>query len=178
MAELLTLARPYAKAAFEYARDVSMLSQWSSDLATAAAVVQDPKVSLMLSGRTQTPKQQAQVLVDLLDIGSDTALAHFIDVVASNRRLTLLPAIHALYDAFKANLEASVDVEVTSAYDLSEQQLDDIKKALKKLLNKDINVHTKIDDYLIGGVVIRASDLVIDGSVRGRLKKLAEAMNL
>jgi F-type H+-transporting ATPase subunit delta len=82
-----------------------------------------------------------------------------------------------LYDAFKANLEASVDVDVTSAYELDEQQVSDIEKALKTLLNKDINVHTKIDDYLIGGVVIRAGDLVIDGSVRGRLQKLAEAMN-
>ena len=89
----------------------------------------------------------------------------------------LIPAIHQLYDAFKANLEASVDVDVTSAYELDEQQVSDIEKALKTLLNKDINVHTKIDDYLIGGVVIRAGDLVIDGSVRGRLQKLAEAMN-
>ena len=82
-----------------------------------------------------------------------------------------------MYDAFKANLEASVDVDVTSAYELNEQQVSDIEKALKTLLNKDINVHTKIDDYLNGGVVIRAGDLVIDGSVRGSLQKLAEAMN-
>jgi F-type H+-transporting ATPase subunit delta len=148
MAELITLARPYAKAAFEYAREKAALDQWSSDLATAAAVVQDPKVA------------------PLLGVDADTDLAHFIGVVASNRRLGLIPAIHKLYDAFKANLEASVDVDVTSAYELNEQQVSDIEKALKTLLNKDINVHTKIDDHLIGGVVIRAGDLVIDGSVR------------
>lgn len=177
MAELITLARPYAKAAFEYAREKAALDQWSKDLASASAVVQDPKVALLLSGPSQTPAQLAKALVELLGVGTDTDLAHFIGVVASNRRLGLIPAIHQLYDASKANLEASVDVDVTSAYELDEQQVSDIEKALKTLLNKDINVHTKIDDYLIGGVVIRAGDLVIDGSVRGRLQKLAEAMN-
>ena len=115
MAELITLARPYAKAAFEYAREKAALDQWSSDLATAAAVVQDPKVTLLLSGPSQTPAQLAQALVALLGVDADTDLAHFIGVVASNRRLGLIPAIHKLYDAFKANLEASVDVDVSSA---------------------------------------------------------------
>jgi F-type H+-transporting ATPase subunit delta len=91
--------------------------------------------------------------------------------------LLLLPAINGLFSQLKANLEASVDVEVVSAFDLTDAETQKIVSVLKGKLNKEINVHTKTDASLIGGVVIRAGDMVIDGSVRGRLNKLAEAMN-
>ena len=177
MAELSTLARPYAKAAFEYARDKNQLPQWSEQLATAAAVTLDGAMESVLNDPALTTEQQAQTLSDVCGDSVGAEARNFIAIVASNKRLALLPHIHSLFVQYKANQEKSVDVEVVSAFDLADTTRDKLADVLSKKLEREVKVSTSTDSDLLGGVLIRAGDLVIDGSVRGRLNKLAEALN-
>lgn len=178
MAELSTLARPYAKAAFEYAKEHGALAQWAEQLATAAAVAADPAVESVLNNPALTDEQQAKTLADVCGDALGEPARNFIAILASNKRLSLLPEIHEQFALYKANQEKSVDVEVVSAFDLEDAARDRLAAALGKKLEREVVVTTSTDESLLGGVLIRAGDLVIDGSVRGRLNKLAEAMNL
>jgi F-type H+-transporting ATPase subunit delta len=177
MAELSTLARPYAKAAFEYARDKNELSPWSEQLATAAAVTRDSTMGAVLNNPALTAEQQAQTLCDVCGDTLGAEARNYIAILATNKRLALLPEINALFAQYKANQEKSVDVEVVSAFDLADAARDKLAGALGKKLEREVKVRTSTDSNLLGGVLIRAGDLVIDGSVRGRLNKLAEALN-
>jgi F-type H+-transporting ATPase subunit delta len=177
MAELSTLARPYAKAAFEYARDHNALEEWSAQLATCAAVAADDVVKTVLENPSLTNEQQAATLNDVCGDSTGTEVKSFVCILSSNKRIALLPEIQAQFELFKANQEKSVDVEVISAFDLDDATVTKLSEALGKKLERDVKVSTATDQDLLGGVLIRAGDLVIDGSVRGRLNKLAEAMN-
>ena len=177
MAELSTMARPYARAAFEYARDHKSLSEWSEQLATAAAVSTDDAMDAVLSSPSLTTEQQAEAFCDVCGDALGEGMKNFVTILASNKRLALLPEISSLFGQYKANLEKSVDVEVVSAFDMADETRDKLADVLGKKLERDVKVRTSTDSDLLGGVLIRAGDLVIDGSVRGRLNKLAEAMN-
>jgi F-type H+-transporting ATPase subunit delta len=177
MAELSTLARPYAKAAFEYAREHDALARWSEQLATAAAVVTDSDMAALLSKPGLTAAEQASAIGDVCGEAMSADMSNFLSILAANKRLPLLPEIAALFEQHKANLERTVEVEVVSAFDLAEQTRDKLALVLGKKLERQVNVRTSTDGSLLGGVLIRAGDLVIDGSVRGKLNKLAEAMN-
>jgi F-type H+-transporting ATPase subunit delta len=177
MAELSTLARPYAKAAFEYARDSGQLSAWAEQLATAAAVASDASVKAALSDPALTAEKQARTLTELCGDVLSAQARNFIAVLAGNKRLALLPEIYLLFAQYKANQEKAVDVEVISAFDLADAARDKLAEVLGRKLERQVKVRTSTDRNLLGGVLIRAGDLVIDGSVRGRLNKLAAAMN-
>jgi len=177
MAELSTLARPYAKAAFEYALEKGVLANWAEQLATVAAVVSDSDMASILDKPSLTDAAQAKTLNDVCADSTGPAVKNFINILSSNKRLGLLPEIHSQFELLKANQEKSVDVEVVSAFDLGEAMVGKLADVLGKKLERDVKVSTSTDKELLGGVLIRAGDLVIDGSVRGRLNKLAEAMN-
>ena len=177
MAEWSTLARPYAKAAFDYARESSDLAGWSKQLALLAAVAGTDKMVQVIASPELTAEQQAAKLVQLCGDELSDKTRNFVRVLADNKRLRLLPEISALFDQFKANQERSVDVEVASAFDLEGDIADRLAQALRGKLQRDVTIKTVVDKSLLGGVVIRAGDVVIDGSVRGRLAKLAKAMN-
>lgn len=177
MAELSTLARPYARAAFEYARDNKQLSQWGEQLATAAAVAADEGLEIALNDPSLTAEQQAKLLSDVCGDALDAEARNFIAVLAANKRLALLSEIYALFTQYKANHEKTVDVEVVSAFDLADTMRDKLAAVLGKKLERQVEVRTSTDKNLLGGVLIRAGDLVIDGSIRGRLNKLSAAMN-
>lgn len=177
MAELSTLARPYAKAAFEYAAGANDLDGWSKQLATAAAVAQADNMVKVLASPSLTSEQQAQSFIDVCGEELSGNAQNFIKVLADNKRIALLPFISALFEEFKANREKSVDVEIGTAFEMDAAVQDQLAKALSAKLEREVKVHSSIDTSLLGGVVIRAADVVIDGSVRGRLAKLAEAMN-
>jgi F-type H+-transporting ATPase subunit delta len=177
MAELSTLARPYAKAAFEYAANADELTLWSAQLATAAAVACSEKMTKILSSPSLTTDQQATQFIAVCGDELASKAQNFIKVLAENKRLLLLPEISALFNEFKSNREKSVEVEVATAFELDAAIQEKLAKALSSKLERDVNVQTVINSDLIGGVVIRAADVVIDDSVRGRLNKLAEAMN-
>lgn len=176
MAELTTLARPYAKAVFAEAGEKGALDVWSSDLATLAAYAADAEMAKVLAHPSLTSAQQAKVLTDVCGDKLNEAAKNLVAILAENKRLALLPEIAALYEEMKAQLQNTVDVVVTSAFELSSEQADKLAAALKAKLQCDVRVTSEVDETLIGGAIIRAGDLVIDGSVTGKLSKLAEAM--
>ena len=177
MAELSTLARPYARAAFEFAVNVNDLAAWSASLSTAAKVSQAENMQKVLSSPSLTSEQQATQFVDVCGDELNANAQNFIKVLAENKRLPLLPEIASLFDEFKANREKSVDVEVATVFELDEALQQKLAATLSEKLEREVNLQTTIDKDLIGGVVIRAADIVIDGSISGRLAKLSEAMN-
>ncbi|MFK8041531.1 F0F1 ATP synthase subunit delta [Congregibacter sp.] len=176
MAELSTLARPYARAAFEYANSESALSEWMTELQLVAAVVSDDAVQGLLGDPSLTTEKQAEAFVDLLGDELGESRKRFLHVLAENRRLGLVPSILTQFTQLKAQREQSVDVEMVSPFEVPDAVRDRIAQALGKRLDREVVVSTSIDSSLLGGVLIRAGDLVIDGSVRGRLNKLAEAL--
>ena len=177
MAELTTLARPYARAAFEHALAGSALAPWAEALATAAAVVSDERAAQLLGSPSYTAAQKADTLIDVCGDSLPEPVRNFLRVLAENRRLALLPQVHALFMALKAQQERAVDLRLTSAFEIDAEQGARIAEALGRKLQREVRLSTEVDASLIGGVIIRTDDLVIDGSVRGRLSKLSEAMN-
>ncbi len=177
MAELNTLARPYAKAAFEYAYANKDLANWAAMLQLLAQVAKVDVVLKALQTPSLTSKQQAQVIIDICGQDIDVKVQNFVKALAENKRLILLSEIAELFIAFKAEVEKTVDVDVTSAFPLDSASEEKLAKSLAKKLNCEVKVKTSVDKSLIGGIVIRAGDMIIDGSIRGRLTKLAEAMN-
>jgi len=177
MAELSTLARPYARAAFEYAREHEALDSWAQQLATASAVVGEERLESLLDNPALTAEQQARTVNEVCGEELGAQMKNFIAILADNKRLALLPEVQSQFMQFKTNLEKSVDVEVVSAFDLADEIQEKLAGVLSKKLERDVNISTRTDEHLLGGVLIRAGDMVIDGSVRGRLNKLAEAMN-
>lgn len=177
MAELSTLARPYAKAAFEYAADANDLQGWSENLAVVAAVAQQDAVEKLLSSPSYTAAQQAEKTIDVCGDAITDKVRSFMRVLAENRRLQLLPQIYQQFEVLKANREKTVEVSVVSATEISTEQQNKLASALSAKLEREVNMQVSVDDSLIGGAVVRAGDTVIDGSIRGRLAKLAEALN-
>ena len=175
MAELLTVARPYAKAAFEYARDHEALDSWSQALSfLSAAVANSDFRRLMGSPKLENDKKVA-LLSDMLP-EQNADVSRFLDTLADQGRLLALPFIAEQFEHLRAEHEQRVEVLVTSAYALDNQQQTKLATALKKRLNREISITTQVDKALIGGVILRAGDTVIDGSVRGRLNRLSEAL--
>ncbi|MFV8782913.1 F0F1 ATP synthase subunit delta [Microbulbifer sp. SA54] len=177
MAELSTLARPYAKAAFAHAQQSSDLAGWSVALATAAAVSQIEKVGELLDNPQLTSEVRAEKFLAVCGDDFDAPKQNFIKLLAENHRLPLLPEISALFEELKAEAEATLEVEVISARALSSEQAQSLTQALSKKFSREVHLHSAVDESLLGGAIIRAGDTVIDGTVRGRLAKLAEAMN-
>jgi F-type H+-transporting ATPase subunit delta len=177
MAELTTLARPYAKAAFAHAREAGALDVWARALGIAAAVTSNQRAMQLLGSPAYTATRKADALIDVCGDELPDDAHNFIRVLAENRRLPLLPQIHALFLALKVQQEKAVDLQVTSAYEIAPEQAERLARVMGEKLQRQVNVSTSVDATLIGGVVIRTENLVIDGSVRGRLAKLTEAMN-
>jgi F-type H+-transporting ATPase subunit delta len=172
MAERATIARPYAKAAFEYARAANALAAWSLGLQSAAEVVADPRVAELINDPRWTPADLAGLIIDAAGAKLDAAMQNFVRVLAENHRLVLLPEIAAHYEAARAQVENTVDVEVVSAVALDAAQQDKLKQALNTRLRRQVHMQNSVDASLLGGAVIRAGDLVIDGSLKGRLERL------
>jgi F-type H+-transporting ATPase subunit delta len=177
MAESITLARPYANAAFEVAAADNALAQWSQMLQTLAAVTSQAKVSDLLKSPALTAQQQSEALLSICGDSVSDKGSNMVKLLAENRRLALLPQISELFDTLKAAREKSIDVEVSTAYALSDAVVKSLTAALEKRLDRTVKLHSSVDKQLIGGVVIRAGDTVIDNSVRGKLNKLAESLS-
>jgi F-type H+-transporting ATPase subunit delta len=182
MAENRGIARPYADAAFELAREANVLGPWSDWLHIAAAVVGDSAVIQLI----ETPNTDKGALVELIagicrDAGPDTGadmgrLLNLLKLLAENGRLSVLPEIAELFDKFKAEVENSVDVVLTAATPVDPAQWEKIIAALKRRFGREVNLHFQLDENLIGGARLQADDLVIDGSVRTGLEKLSSAL--
>ncbi|WP_129641447.1 F0F1 ATP synthase subunit delta [Peristeroidobacter agariperforans] len=177
MAEKATIARPYAKAAFESARQHHALEKWSAVLATASSVVQDERVAGLLSSPRVTPEQLSGLIADIVGSDLDEQTRNFLATLASNRRLALLPEIASMYEGLRAEAENTADVQVISAVELNEAQKQRLVSALKKRLKREVRLHVAVDASLIGGAIVRAGDFVIDGSLKARLDRLAVEMS-
>jgi F-type H+-transporting ATPase subunit delta len=173
MAERATIARPYAKAAFEYARDTNAIERWSHGLAMAAAVVADPRVAALTKNPQMTLADLVSLVTELEGPKPDPPLRNFVHVLAENHRLPLLPEIAAHFEQLRSAVENTVDVEVVSAVPLDAAQADKLKQALSTRLKRQVRMRASVDSALLGGAVVRAGDLVIDGSLKGRLERLA-----
>jgi len=176
MAEPTTLARPYAKAAFEYALTANKLQSWFEALEVSAAVAEQDQVKKALARSGLSAEQKASVFVQVIGDSLDEKVKNFIRTLASNKRLALLPYIRDLFAKMKAQQEKTIEVEITAAYELPVDLINKLAQSLSAKLNRKIDVNSSVDKSLLGGVVIHTGDMVIDGSVRGRLAKLAEAL--
>lgn len=177
MAETITLARPYAKAAFEVALASNELGVWSKTLRLLAELTANEQVRRVLLAPSLTGSEQAKILTDLCGDELTPKAQNLINLLSDNKRLALLADISALFEALKSNQEKTVDVELSTAFELNQDVVNKITQALQTRLNREIKLQTRVDAQLIGGAVIKAGDTVIDSSVRGKLTKLAEAMN-
>jgi len=173
MADRLTIARPYARAAFEEARKNGGLSPWSDALQAAALVVRDPRVATLLDDPRVMPAELAQLVDEIAAVPLGEQGANFVRTLADNHRLGYLPEIAELFGTFKDDAEGVADVSVTSAAALDAAQRARIAAALERRLRRKVRLHCQIDPALIGGAILRSGDLVIDGSLRTRLDRIA-----
>ncbi|GHE21216.1 F0F1 ATP synthase subunit delta [Halomonas urumqiensis] len=177
MAETSTVARPYAKAAFEYARDHQVLDTWAAQLEMLGHVVANQDIQKLLASPKFTTERKVAMVLEVADIKADEQARRFLDVLAEKGRLPALTAIAEQFERMRADHEKRVDVTVVSAYSLDDKQQQKLASSLKKRLNREISITTQVDPTLLGGVILRAGDTVIDGSVRGRLARLSEALS-
>ena len=173
MTQALTLARPYARAAFAFARESGSYAPWSDALGFAARIAADPQVVSLLGNPKLT---DADAVTLLSPDGAGEHFGRFLALLADNRRLPLLPEIAGLYDELRFEAERVVKARVTSAVELPAGELETIKAALVKRFGRAVDVQTAVDASLIGGAVIDAGDVVIDGSLKGKLGRLEAAL--
>jgi F-type H+-transporting ATPase subunit delta len=173
VAERATIARPYAKAAFEYARDATAFADWSQGLKTAAEIVSDSRLAALTKNPQWSQADLVTIITDVAGAALNPAMQNFVRVLAENHRLLLLPEIFAHYEKFRSDVENTVDVDVISAIALSSAQQDKLAAALSKRLKRQVRMQNSVDAALLGGAIVRAGDLVIDGSLKGRLQRLA-----
>lgn len=176
MAESITVARPYALAAFDEAQKAGELAAWSDMLERLADAVSNAEIQGLISN-PRVPKEQIESLVlALIGEKQKPTRVNFLRLLLENHRLILLPEITKIFQALRAEAEKTVDVVVTSAFDLTDSQKQKIATALKARMKREIRLNCETDPALLGGVVIRAGDRVIDGSARTRLSELASAL--
>jgi F-type H+-transporting ATPase subunit delta len=172
MAETATIARPYAEAAFEIARDANALQAWSDMLKLGAGIVRDPQVAMALDNpRLGVPEKQTL----LLDIAGDRLTEegrNFLRVLVDADRITLLPEIAGLFDALKDAAEGTAKAEIETAFPLDDAQLAELRSALERRFGKHVEPTVRVNPALIGGARITVGDNVIDGSVQARLDAL------
>jgi F-type H+-transporting ATPase subunit delta len=175
MAELATVARPYARAAFEYAREANALGAWSKFLAAAGTAAADPRLTALIDDPALSADQLAALIASVVASGSPLAEPeqNFLKLVAEAHRLPALPDVVVQFEQLKADAERAVDVEVTSAMALTAAQTDRLARALTSRLNRTVRIQAAVDPELLGGAVVRAGDLVIDGSLRSRIEQMA-----
>lgn len=176
MAELATLARPYANALFDLAKSEQALEQWSRILSFLAAASTADKVRQMLDSPDLATELKAQRLIDLCGEELSDRAKNLIKLLARNKRLGVIAEIRDQFEERKAEEERVLEVEVVSAYELSPEQSNKLREALQRKFDREVNLTGRVDPHMLGGAMIRAGDTVIDGSIRGRLDKLAEAL--
>jgi F-type H+-transporting ATPase subunit delta len=176
MAEKVTVARPYARAVFEIAKDDNALAGWSEFLERGSVAASDKRVQALIGNPAVGREALAELFIELCGDTAGPHGANFLKLLAQNGRMAWLPEIAAEYEALRAEAENIVDVQVTSAVELDEAQRESFAASLKKRLGRDVRLHCDTDAKLLGGAIIRAGDLVIDGSLFGRLERLAGAV--
>lgn len=176
MSELATLARPYAVAVFKRAKETTAIEKWSKDLAFMSTVLGHKDISVVIDN-PKVNKQELSVLVlDICQGQVSKEAENFLQLLVQNNRLTLVPVIATLFEAYKTEDAGYVDVEVVVAYAFSKEDKPKFASTLEKTLGKKVNMKVTVDKSLIGGVLVRAGDRVIDGSIRGQLQHMQKTL--
>ncbi len=180
MAEKVTVARPYARAAFEYAREHGAFAAWSELLAAGAAVAHAPGAEDLFGN----PRVGAKELVVLIaGVATDSGATvgadgrNFLGLLAHNHRLSFLPEIAAHFEGLRAEAENTIDVEVTTAMALTPEQRARLRQALERRFARQVRLAEVVDSALVGGATVRAGDHIIDGSLKGRLERLEQRIS-
>jgi len=172
-----TLARPYAKAIFEFAQEQQALEPWAGRLAFWAAVSMDDGMQARLADPATTREMRAELFIKVTgDDELDDAGRNILRMLAENDRLGVLQDIFMQFEQMRGEAEGEIEATVTSAFPLNESQEKSLAEALAKRLDRRVRIVTEIDESLIGGAIIKAGDLVIDGSLRGRVEKMQHAV--
>ena len=176
MAELATVARPYAEAAFKLAREKSALSAWSDALALLEAIVQDPRLQACLGDPNVSARQLESLVLGVAGDRLDGAARNFVQVLIENGRFDLIGEIRAQYEALRRDDEGVVDARIVSALPMADEQIHELVAKLEARHQRQVRAKVEIDPHLIGGIMIVVGDQVIDGTVRGRLEAMAAAL--
>ncbi|MCJ8320114.1 MAG: F0F1 ATP synthase subunit delta [Colwellia sp.] len=174
MSELTTVARPYAKAAFDFAVEANAIDNWLEMLVFAAEVSKDDTIKGFLTGAST--EQAQEIFLKVCDVQLNSEGQNFIKILAENGRLSVLPQVVIQFSELKAEYEKTVMVDVTSAVELTADKLTSISTALEKRLDRKVKLNCIVDASIVSGLVIKAGDMVIDGSFRNKLNRLATTM--
>jgi len=176
MAEISTLARPYAEAAFKRAKETGTSSQWTDSLTFLSLVIKDEALSAIVKNPRVGKHATAQLILDICQGQIHEEAKNLLKVLIENDRLRLLPAIAVMFEQRKADDEGYVNVDLYSAYSLTKSEQGKYVAMLEKLLHKKVNASVSVDKSLIGGIIAKAGDKVIDGSIKGQLHQLAKRL--
>lgn len=176
MSELATLARPYASAVFKRAIETGTTGKWSGSLAFISAVLSERDVFVMLDNPKISKQDVLSFLLDICQGQVDEEAQNFLKLLVYNNRMTLISTILSLFEAYKADYEGYIDVEVSTAFEFSDEAMSAFAATLEKSLGKKIHINVILDKSLIGGVLVRAGDKVIDGSIRGQLQHMHKTL--
>jgi len=177
MAEPLTIARPYAQAAFLFAGQHHTFGDWSAMLELLSAIAVNPDMVPLIDNPRLTETQLADLFIEVGGEHLNEKCRNFVRILAENRRLSLLPEIAAQFEIQRREAEKSIRVELVTAFPATEAHKSAVMAALKQRLGREIELDCITDASLVGGAVIRAGDLVIDGSVQGKLQRLGSTLS-
>ncbi len=173
MAEITTAARPYAKAAYGAASETGTLDSWSDALANIATLVSDAQMSKLLDNPESGNTRKGEMILQVLAGQLNQQQQNLVKLMAENGRLKIMPDVVTQFEAARAKAENKIEAEIISAYKLTVKETKDLSNTLKNKLGCDISLTTSIDKSLIGGVIIKAGDIIIDASMKSQLDSLA-----
>jgi len=173
MADFTTAARPYARAVYQQAQETSSVDSWGDALALLAAVSSDEAMGAIIENPQLSREKKGEQLIVVVADKLNEQQKNLVKLMAENGRLQALPDVAEQFEVFRADTEGKIDAEVVSAFELSGEQQNTIIETLKKKLGREVSLTTSIDASLIGGVVIKAGDTIIDGSMKAQLEALA-----
>lgn len=176
MADEATIARPYARAAFEHAHGAEQLAAWGEWLERASLALSDARVAALVGNPHVKRADLVALVLELAGAVGNEAARNFVQLLADNGRLPLVPQIAQQFAALRAEVENTVEVTVTSAMPLTAEQGEKLTRALTQRLKRTVRLSAAVDPSLIGGAIVRAGDFVVDGSLRGRVERLANTM--
>jgi F-type H+-transporting ATPase subunit delta len=177
MSEQISLARPYAKAIFELARDAGEYAQWSDQLELLALISQDPAMIELIANPAVSEKQLAELIIDVAGEQLDEQGRNLVKILSHNDRVTVAADINQQFQVLRDNAEQVIEAQLITAAEVNETQKQAFESALSKRLGKQIKLEATIDESLIGGAVVRAGDWVVDGSVKAQLQDLVGAIS-
>lgn len=178
MAELATIARPYAEAAFSLAKERNELDQWSAMLSLMVSVYEDPEFQAAMAAPTVTSSDVERLMLGICGERIDGNARNFIQMLVANNRLPTIGEVQRLYEQLKSEDQGIMEAHIASAYPLDDEQLKNIVSLLAKQYNKKVSPTVDVDSDLIGGIKVQVGDKVWDASVRGRLQDMAATLSI